>query len=128
VESVDHRELRDQERNEILRPFTNDFVKRFVFGPVEVCTLASADDVDFRYDLNRRITRVPGAINLVVSCHGLNTRMRFTGEAIERDGLDLAATTFYSFDHLRDWFTASDFDVQWCLHSDGMGFFLLRKR
>lgn len=129
IEPVDNqRKYSSSERDEILAPYLNDYVKRFVFGPVEVCTLATAEDVAFRWDLNQRISRVPQAINLVVSCEDLDTKLRFTGESIACEHLELAATSFYSFPHLRDWFSSTDFEVEWCSQSKGLALFLLRKR
>lgn len=104
-----------------------DGVRRFVFGPVEVATLASADDVRFDIEASRTATDVPNALNLIIHCLGLDTRMRLTGEVVRRERLDLAVTTSYRREDLRGWLASSGFTLVWDDAFGDMAFFLLRR-
>lgn len=102
-------------------------VRRFVFGPVEVATLASADEVAIGLEASRALTQVPNALNLVLHCTDLDTRMRLTGERVRRRRLDLAVTTSYHLPDLRAWIGASGLTPVWDDAEGGVAFFLLRK-
>ena len=103
-------------------------VKRFVFGPVEVATHATVDDVGIRLDMTRSLTTVPNAINMVIYCEGLDTTMRLTGQRVKRDRLDLAVTTMYRYEDLANWLDRSGFQLVASEQSSGTAFFLLRRR
>lgn len=105
-----------------------DTVRRFVFGPVEVATTASAKDVEINFEVARGLTVVPGALNLVVYCTGLDTTLRLTGERVFRDRLDLAVTTTYHLPDLLGWFSTTEFETVWHEDFKDAAFFLLRKR
>lgn len=104
-----------------------DTVRRFVFGPVEVATTASSDDVEISFEVARSLTVVPNALNLVIYCKGLDTTLRLTGERVRRDRLDLAVTSTYHLPDLLRWFTTTGFDTVWYEDFHDAAFFLLRK-
>ena len=101
---------------------------RFVFGPVEAATTATARDVTFEHETNRSITVVPGAVNIVTYCADLRARMRMTDEPVDRQRLSLAATTRYDFERLRDWFPTMGLHVSWDKNVGPVGVFLLRRK
>lgn len=103
-------------------------VRRFVFGPAEVATLATADDVDIAISVDRSVTVVPDAINLVIHCTGLDTSMRLTGAPVRRDRLDLAVTTRYRLDALATWLEGAGFELVWRGDGDDVAFLMLRRR
>jgi hypothetical protein len=126
-ECPDKRDLSLSELDATIGSYNRSSVKRFVFGPVEVATLATADDVEIGYDVTRGLTVVPNALNVVIYCTGLNTRMRLTGESVERDRLDLAVTTMYNHPDLLSWFGSSGFSTLWHRDIGGMAVFLLKR-
>lgn len=103
-------------------------VQRFVFGPAEVATQATMEDVDIRLEVNRSVTTVPNAINMVIYCEGLDTVMRLTGQPVKRDRLDLAVTTIYRYEDLANWLVQLGFRLVASELSSGMAFFLLQRR
>jgi hypothetical protein len=52
--------------------------------------------------------------------------MRFTDEVIQRDRLDLASTTFYSYGKLLNWFSTAGFQPIWNKNAGSIGLFLLK--
>src|SRR5262245_1715056 len=120
------RELSAEERDAVTRGLTYPARNRFVFGPVEVVTTATAREVTFEHDVNRSVTSVPGALNVVTCCSNLRARMRLTDEPVEREQIPLAATTLYKYDELRSWFGSVGFDVRWSKNAGSIGLFLLR--
>jgi len=104
-----------------------DTVRRFVFGPVEVATMASAADVGINFDVTRSLTTVPNALNLVIYCSGLETTLRLTGEAVKRERLDVAVTTTYHFPDLIPWFASTGFSTVWFENFGDVAFFLLKR-
>lgn len=117
----------NQERKDLMATYDLESVRRFVFGPVEVATTASAADVRFGFDLTRSVTAVPNALNLVISCSGLDTTLRLTGRRVRRDRLDLAVTTSYHLPDLAAWLERSGLASVWLQDADGIAFFLLRR-
>ena len=103
-------------------------VQRFVFGPVEVATQATMEDVEIGLDVTRSVTTVPNAINMVIYCEGLDTTMRLTGLRVKRDRLDLAVTTIYRYEDLESWLVQLGFRLVASERSSGMAFFLLQRR
>jgi len=103
-------------------------VRRFVFGPAEVATLATADDVRIAIAVDRSVTVVPEAINLVIHCTGLDSSMRLTGAPVRRERLDLAVTTRYRLPALTPWLEAVGFDLAWGKDADDVAFLLLRRQ
>ena len=53
--------------------------------------------------------------------------MRFTGEAVERDQLDLASTTFYNQADLKKWFPIAGFQCVWEKQEGCIALFLLKR-
>ena len=103
-------------------------VRRFVFGPVEVATMATADQVRIDFDITRSLTGVPDALNLLIYCAELDTTLRLTGEPVRRDRLDLAVTTTYHLPSLARWLASSGaFTPVWHEDADGVAFLLLRR-
>jgi hypothetical protein len=102
-------------------------VRRFVFGPVEVATMASADDVGICFEVGRSLTSVPNALNLVIYCSGLETTLRLTGETVRRDRLNLAITTTYNPADLGSWFCSRGFSAVWQENFQDVAFFLLKR-
>jgi hypothetical protein len=117
-----------QAREEVSGHYDVDSVRRFVFGPVEVATTATAEDVAIRFEVARPLTIVPSALNLVIYCTGLDTTLRLSGERVRRDRLDLAITTTYHLPDLLAWFDTTDFRPVWHEDFGDAAFFLLRKR
>ncbi len=103
-------------------------VRRFVFGPAEVATLATADDVRIAISVDRSVTVVPDAVNLVIRCTGLDSRMRLTGAPVQRDRLDLAVTTRYRLAALAAWVENAAFDTTWRAEADDVAFLMLTRR
>mgnify|MGYP001604354108 CR=1 FL=1 len=112
---------------DLLASYDLESVRRFVFGPVEVATLATASDVEIGFELARSLTSVPNALNLVIYCAGLDTQLRLTGERVLRDRLDLAVTTSYHFPDLSPWFAGTGFATVWHATAADTAFFLLRR-
>jgi hypothetical protein len=115
------------ERMRLVHGYDNATCNRFAFGPVETVTTAVADDVAFGYRIGRFVTTVPGAVNVVVCCRGLEARMRLTADAVSRDSLDLCSTTLYDFELLRAWLAASPLQLLGASRHDDTGIFLLEK-
>ena len=112
---------------EIAASYDLDTVRRFVFGPVEVATMASAEEVGIDIEASRSLTSVPNALNLVIFCSELNSTMRLTGEPVYRDRLDLAVTTLYSTSNLLSWFPSVGFRAVWHQDLGEVAFFLLKR-
>jgi hypothetical protein len=110
-----------------MRCYDNEASNRFAFGPVETVTTASFRDVLFDYRIERRLTTVPGALNIITSCTGLETRMRLTGGIVTREQLDLGSTTIYDFEALRDWLATSPLSLLFACRDDCTGLFVLTK-
>jgi hypothetical protein len=121
------RELTAAERQETVNGYDLRSVREFAFGPVEVATFATAHDVEFRFDLGRALTAVPNALNVVISCTGLDTVMRLTGERVHRDRLELAVTTRYHAPDLHAWIRSMGFATVWQKDVRGVALFLLRR-
>lgn len=102
-------------------------VRRFVFGPAEVATLATAEDVRIDISVDRSVTVVPDAINLVIRCRGLHSSMRLTGTPVHRDRLDLAVTTRYRLVSLSTWLEAAGFEATWRSEAGDVAFLMLRR-
>ncbi len=111
----------------LVRCYDNEASNRFAFGPVEMVTTASCRDVKFDYRVARRVTTVPGAINIVIGCSGLEAQMRLTGELVARDHLDLASTTVYDFAALRGWLAGSELNLLFACRHEDTGVFVLEK-
>jgi hypothetical protein len=119
-------DISQRERSRVLRNYDLPCQRRFVFGPVEMATLATAEDVAFGYELSRRVTVVPNALNVVVYCTGLRTAMRLTGRAVRRARLDLGATTLYHLPDLLAWFVGAGFTPLWHAAGDEIAVVLLK--
>lgn len=117
----------NRERQGFVDSYDLESVRRFVFGPVEVATTAVASDVRFGFALGRSVTTVPNALNLVISCSGLDATLRLTGERVRRDRLDLAVTTSYHLPDLADWLGRSGLGTVWGGSAGDTAFFLLRR-
>jgi hypothetical protein len=124
---VDTHHVSPSTRQEILRSYDLPSVRRFVFGPAEVATFATATDVEIDYEITGAVTSVPSALNVAIYCTGLNTTMRFTGQPVERDRLDLAVTTMYNYPDLVSWFGTVGFSMVWHYDASGIALLLLRK-
>lgn len=111
----------------LIKCYDNEASNRFAFGPAETVTMASFRDVQFRYRVERHLTTVPGAINIVTSCSGLDTRMRLTGKLVTRERLDLGSTTIYDFEALRGWLASSPLSMLHACRGDDTGLFVLAK-
>jgi hypothetical protein len=116
------------ERGGLCESYDLPSVRRFVFGPAEVATLATADDVRIAIAVDRSVTVVPEAINLVIHCTGLDSSMRLTGAPVRRERLDLAVTTRYHLPALTEWLGAVGFDLAWGEDADDVAFLLLRRQ
>ena len=79
----------------------------------------------FGHDVNRRVTSVPRALNIIIYCTALRGKMRLTGEAVQRDRLELALTTLYSYQDLLNWFPSVGWRPVWHRNEAGVGLFLL---
>jgi hypothetical protein len=121
------RQLTEAERQATIDGYDIPTVRQFIFGPVEVATHATASDVHFRFDVSRALTTVPNALNVVMSCEGLDTTMRLTGERVQRGRLDLAVTTRYHAPDLDAWIGAAGFTTVWQKDVTGVALFLLRR-
>jgi len=107
--------------------YSKEITNRFVFGPVEAVTTASVSDVQFDFRIHREMTAVPNALNVTILCKDLRTKMRFTGETIERATLDLASTTFYNYADLKEWFPSCGFQCVWEKQEGAIAIFLLQR-
>jgi hypothetical protein len=121
------RQLTDAQRRQLIGGYASPATNRFVFGPVEELTTARIDEVSFAYEIGQSVTAVPNALNITIQCTGLQTRMRVTGEAVERARLDLASTTLYDFDSLLAWFPSLRLEPRWSRQGPTMGLFLLSR-
>jgi hypothetical protein len=119
--------ISNEDRRTLMASLNFPARNRFVFGPVEAATTASARDVTFDHDVNQSITVVPGAVNIVTYCVNLHTRMRLTDEEIHRSHLPLAVTTRYDFEQLTDWFGANGLRVEWRKNAGPFGVFLVKR-
>jgi hypothetical protein len=120
-------DLSPDEQRSLTATLTFPARNRFVFGPVETATTATAADVRFAHEVNRSVTEVPGAVNIITYCSDLHTRMRLTGQPIDRAHVPLAATTRYEFDQLATWFSTVGLEVRWKKNLGPLGVFLLRR-
>lgn len=102
-------------------------VRRFVLGPLDVATETGGPPIEIGYDVDRSLTTVPGAWNIVIYARDLAATMRLTGTPVRRDRLDLAVTTLYHTSSLGGWFPSQGFEVVWEDSRDGTSFFLLRR-
>jgi hypothetical protein len=124
--TLQHGRLGPVAPEDAMRNYMAPSVRRFVFGPLEVATRTSVEEVDIVLETHRSITCVPGAVNIVFLCRGLDTTQRFTGQRVKVDRLDLAATTLYEFDALKSWLAASGFELVGSAQQTGIALFLLR--
>jgi hypothetical protein len=120
--------LTETQQRVLISGYKVDLSNRFAFGPVELATTALWTDVGFNYEINRSVTTVPNALNVITCCKGLRTRMRLTGEPVEHERLKLGSTTLYSYSDLADWPASQGFELIWRRRSEDVGLFLLRKR
>ncbi len=102
-------------------------VRRFAFGPVEMATLASAEDVVIGFEVSQGITTVPGGLNVVIYCSDLDTRMRLGDAPVTRERLDLAVTTMYHGPSLSAWLQSAGFSLVWQREAGSLGLFLLQR-
>lgn len=114
-------------REEVSGHYDVDSVRRFVFGPVEVATTATTEDVEIRFEVARALTVVPNALNLIIYCSDLDTNLRLTGETVKRERLDLAVTSTYHLPDLLAWFPSTGFSAVWHEDLGDAAFLLLRK-
>jgi len=122
-----HRPVSKADLLPLLRNYSQDTTHRFVFGPVEVATMATVADVTFDYMINREMTSVPKALNTTIFCRDLRTRMRFSGEPVNRKRLNLACTTFYDCANLKKWFPTVGFRCIWEHQENCIALFLLKR-
>lgn len=116
-----------QKISHLINSYVQESTNRFAFGPVEAATTATITDVIFDYRINREMTTVPRALNITVCCSNLKTKMRLSGKVVDKEHLDLASTTFYSFDDLRRWFPKAGFNCVWNKQEDRVALFLLAR-
>jgi hypothetical protein len=102
-------------------------VRRFVFGPVEVATHATVDDVEIAFDITGDRTTIPNALSILIHCENLKTSMRLTGQPVHRDRLDLAITTRYDVSKLSPWFEDHGFSTVWRECAGQVAFLLLKR-
>ena len=117
----------DTERSLLVRGYDNPTTNRFAFGPVETITTAVSADVAFAQRVGSFGTTVPGGVNVVIGCAGLDARMRLTGAPVRRSHLDLCSTTLYDFDSLREWLNATPLDLITASRHGDTGVFLLQR-
>lgn len=122
-----NRAIEDDERERLTRAYALPLSNRFAFGPVEIATTATPADVAFGYDVCRRVTVVPNALNVVTFCTGLKTTLRVTGEPVERARLDLGSTTLYRLEDLLGWFEVVHLTPCWHIAEDSTALFLLKR-
>ncbi len=122
----DPRTLR-QNLHRMSAPYDAATVRRFVTGPLEVATTASVDELRIGFELRRALTVVPGALNLVIYCSGLDATMRLTGARAQRSRLDLAVTTSYHLPDLERWFENCGLTPVWQQDYGDAAFFLLQR-
>ena len=115
------------EGRDIAGSYDLDTVRRFVFGPVEVATMASAEEVEIDIEVTRSLTSVPNSLKLVIFCSHLTSTMRLTGEPIHRDRIDLAVATLYHCPDLLGWFPSVGLRAVWHQDLGGVALFLLKR-
>lgn len=121
------RVLTPAESSAVLEGYDLRTVREFVFGPVEVATTATVDDVRFRFDVDRALTPVPNALKIVIACEGLDTTLRLSGTRVRRALLELAVTTKYHRPDLQTWITSAGFGTVWQRDLGGVALFLLKR-
>jgi hypothetical protein len=122
------RNLTMQEERSLTSTLSFQARNQFVFGPLELATTATARDVTFGHEVNRSITVVPGAVNIITYCSNLSARVRLTDEPIVRQHVPLAATTRYDFERLAEWFGSVGLTVVWRKAVGAAGVFMLRQQ
>jgi predicted nucleotide-binding protein with TIR-like domain/histidine-specific SAM-dependent methyltransferase len=123
-----HTPLSAEEMSSLTRSYRHPINDRFAFGPVESATGLRSDQAVFDYEVGtKRLTVVPRALNIVTYCTNLEAEMRSNGKQVRAERLDLASTTLYSFNDLRDWLATRGFQVTWSKNVRDIGLFLLRK-
>ena len=115
------------EGRDIAGSYDLDTVRRFVFGPVEIATMASAEEVGIDIEVTRSLTSVPNTLKLVIFCSQLTSTMRLTGEPIHRKRLDLAVTALYNLPDLLGWFPSVGLRAIWHQDLGGVALFLLKR-
>jgi SAM-dependent methyltransferase len=121
------RPFSEEEKAELTRSYRHPLNDRFAFGPVEIATGLRADQAVFDHEVGFKLTVVPRAMNIVTYCKDLSAHMRSSGQHVRIERLDLASTTLYSFNDLRDWLVTRGFQVTWSKNVRDIGLFLLRK-
>jgi hypothetical protein len=85
--------------------------RRFAFAPVEYLTTATIEECPIRFEINRRFTDVPGAVNIVTYCEHLRTIMRASGAPVYQPRVDLGVTSAYDARGLLAWLPTQGLDV-----------------
>jgi uncharacterized SAM-dependent methyltransferase len=99
--------------SEITRSYSHGLNNRFAFGPVESVTIADFSALEFKYDMTTKYTSVPGAFNIVTYIEDLNTKFRRTRQKLNKRRIDLAVTTRYEEQQLKEWLTRKGFSIRW---------------
>ena len=107
----DESKLTERQRDALLATYDRVESRRFAFAPVESLTAATIEDCPIRFEIARRYTGVPGALNIVTYCEPLETVMRETNEAVHKARLDLGVTSAYDAASLLAWLPTQALEV-----------------
>lgn len=110
-QDVGESQLTARQREALLAAYDRIESRRFAFAPVEALTTATVDECPIRFEINRRFTNVPGAMNIVTYCENLSTVMRGTGTPVHQRRLDLGVTSAYDASQLLAWLPSQGFDA-----------------
>ena len=108
---ADESRLTSSQREALLAAYDRIESRRFAFAPVESLTTATIDDCPIRFEIVRRYTDVPGALNIVTFCEPLKTFMRDTGAPVHQTRLDLGVTSAYDASALLAWLPTQGLEV-----------------
>ena len=108
---ADESQLTSSQRQALLSTYDRVESRRFAFAPVEALTTATIEDCPILFEIARRYTDVPGALNIVTYCEPLKTIMRETHEPVHRTRLDLGVTSAYDAASLLAWLPAQGLEV-----------------
>jgi len=132
-----HRDLTPVEEADLVKHYDNQPNYQFAAGPVEVATdfQLTAGELDFGYQVERRVTTVDRAVNVILTAKNLDPE-RLTASSRtawwrrHRD-FPLASTTFYDSASLKRWLAHKGFELVWVEEIDAQrgrfGLFLIRQ-
>jgi len=121
------KQLSKEDREAIIAAYNHSLNNRFAFGPIEAATWATFKNIEFGYDVSKKVTTVPFALNVITYCKDIKTRFRRSNSPLNHKKLDLAVTTLYDLDEFKSWLERLDVELVWTKNDKRSAVFLVRK-